>query len=142
MNASVHEVLGGWESFYVIVGSSAAALIGLQFVVMALIAESALRRDQGAIKAFGTPTVVNFGAVLVIAALNSVPWSSFAWLTGALAALGLVGAAYIGSIILHARRQMAYAPVLEDWLWFMILPMVAYVVMTVGAFMLPGNAHL
>ena len=30
--------LSGWESFYVIVGSSAGALIGLQFVVITLIA--------------------------------------------------------------------------------------------------------
>ena len=30
--------LNGWENFYVIVGSSAGALIGLQFVVMTLIA--------------------------------------------------------------------------------------------------------
>ena len=28
--------LGEWENFYVIVGSSAGALIGLQFVVMTL----------------------------------------------------------------------------------------------------------
>ena len=31
--------LGGWESLYVIVGSSAGALIGLQFVVMALVSD-------------------------------------------------------------------------------------------------------
>ena len=31
--------LAGWDSFYVIVGSAAGALIGLHFVVMALIAE-------------------------------------------------------------------------------------------------------
>ena len=31
--------LGGWQNFYVIVGSSAGALIGLQFVVMALVAD-------------------------------------------------------------------------------------------------------
>ena len=31
--------LEGWESFYVIVGSSAGALIGLQFVVMTLLAD-------------------------------------------------------------------------------------------------------
>jgi hypothetical protein len=29
----------GWQNFYVIVGSSAGALIGLQFVVMALVAD-------------------------------------------------------------------------------------------------------
>jgi len=32
-------LLSGWENFYVIVGSSAGALIGLQFVVVTLIAE-------------------------------------------------------------------------------------------------------
>ena len=31
-----------WESFYVIVGSSAGALTGLQFVVMTLIAQTGL----------------------------------------------------------------------------------------------------
>jgi hypothetical protein len=31
--------LAGWENFYVVGGSSAGALIGLQFVVMALIAD-------------------------------------------------------------------------------------------------------
>ncbi|SRR6266851_5054040 len=35
--------LAAWESFYVIVGSSGAALTGLQFVVIALIAESRRR---------------------------------------------------------------------------------------------------
>ncbi|MFZ1072124.1 MAG: hypothetical protein WAO21_01690 [Verrucomicrobiia bacterium] len=32
--------LDGWENFYVIVGSSAGALIGLQFVVITLIKET------------------------------------------------------------------------------------------------------
>ena len=31
--------LAAWQNFYVIVGSSAGALIGLQFVVMSLISE-------------------------------------------------------------------------------------------------------
>jgi len=34
-----------WESFYVIVGSAAGALIGLQFVVMTLVA--AIRASEG-----------------------------------------------------------------------------------------------
>ena len=36
--------LNGWENFYVIVGSSAGALIGLQFVVITLISEMATAR--------------------------------------------------------------------------------------------------
>ena len=37
MTETVLAPLAGWESYYVIVGSSAAALTGLQFVVIALI---------------------------------------------------------------------------------------------------------
>lgn len=56
--------LGEWESFYVIVGSSGGALIGLQFVVITLIAERPrVRDDVRANKAFTTPSVVHFAVV-------------------------------------------------------------------------------
>ena len=55
-----------WDSFYVIVGSAAGALIGLQFVVMTLIAERPqLHAAEDASAAFATPTVVHFGTVIV-----------------------------------------------------------------------------
>src|SRR5262245_37124598 len=69
-----HETLSLWESFYVIVGSSAGALAGLQFVVMALVTESSATRSMGEIAAFGTPTIVHFCEVLLIAASLSAPW--------------------------------------------------------------------
>ena len=37
---------GGWDNFYVIVGSSAGALIGLQFVVMTLLSDLRLSRNE------------------------------------------------------------------------------------------------
>ncbi len=52
--------LSGWENFYVIVGSSAGALIGLQFVVITLIADFPVVRDaERAGSAFATPTIVH-----------------------------------------------------------------------------------
>ncbi|MER3445884.1 MAG: hypothetical protein C4291_03175 [Candidatus Dadabacteria bacterium] len=45
--------LDGWENFYVIVGSSAGALIGLQFVVVTLIADRPALRTAEAGAAFG-----------------------------------------------------------------------------------------
>ena len=65
-----------WEGFYVIVGSSAGALTGLQFVVMALIADSNRRSTMREVSAFGTPTVVHFCAALLVAAILSAPWHS------------------------------------------------------------------
>ena len=59
--------LAGWGNFYVIVGSSAGAMVGLQFVVIALIAEMPIVRGQAqAGAAFATPTIVHFGAVLLL----------------------------------------------------------------------------
>jgi hypothetical protein len=66
--------LAGWENFYVIVGSSAGALIGLQFVVITLIADAPIARaDAQASGAFSTPSVVHFGAVLFLSAIVTAP---------------------------------------------------------------------
>jgi hypothetical protein len=57
----------------VIVGSAAGALIGLQFVVMTLIAERLPLRAAEASAAFATPTIVHFGAALLLSALMRAP---------------------------------------------------------------------
>src|SRR5690242_4277499 len=68
--------LNGWGNFYVIVGSSAGALIGLQFVVITLIAQMPIRAGMAqASSAFATPTIVHFAAVLLLSAVLSVPWN-------------------------------------------------------------------
>jgi hypothetical protein len=67
--------LNGWENFYVIVGSSAGALIGLQFVVLTLIAGRPVARGEAqAGAAFSTPSVVHFGIVPLLSAIISAPW--------------------------------------------------------------------
>src|SRR5437879_4981862 len=122
-----------WDSFYVIVGSAAGALIGLQFVVMTLIAERPPRRAAEAGAAFGTPTVVHFSAVLLLSALLRVPWDG---ISAAMAVCGCVGAAGIlyGLITTaRMRRQNAYKPDAEDWLFHCLLPLTAYVVLSVSA---------
>ena len=48
--------LSGWKNFYVILGSSAGALIGLQFVVVTLIAERPPLRVEEAGAAFSKAT--------------------------------------------------------------------------------------
>jgi len=119
--------LAAWENFYVIVGSSGAALTGLQFVVIALVAEGRSRTtDPETIDAFGTPNVVHFSAVLLVSAILSAPWRS---LTSVAAAVGACGLAAVGSAAMvgqRARRQTGYKPVLEDWIWHAALPFVAY----------------
>jgi hypothetical protein len=115
-----------WESFYVIVGSSAGALTGLQFVVIALISDSGRRASSAQIGAFGTPTIVHFCTVLVLSAVMSAPWPSLvpaAWLLGL---AGWAGIIYVAMISYRAREQQGYKPVFEDWLFHVIVPFVSY----------------
>ncbi len=49
-----------WEAFYVIVGSTAGALIGLQFVVLTLIAEGGRVRGTSETRGHGTHTWARF----------------------------------------------------------------------------------
>lgn len=133
---AVPRPLVGWESFYVIVGSSGAALIGLQFVVIALIQDTRARTTSGTISAFGTPTVVHLGGALVISCVASAPWPSLVAVTIALAIGGVTGLAYGATVIGHTRKQTAYRPVWQDWLWHVVLPCCAYAAILVGALLL------
>ncbi|MDX6289480.1 MAG: hypothetical protein QOH42_1279 [Blastocatellia bacterium] len=129
-----------WESFYVIVGSSGAALTGLQFVVMALIAESSRRSTGREISAFGTPTVIHFCAVLLISAIVSAPWHALSSVAYALGACGFAGLTYMLIVIRRARQQTGYRPVFEDWLWHVVLPLVAYALVLVAASLLTSHS--
>jgi hypothetical protein len=124
-----------WESFYVIVGSSAAALTGLQFVVIVLASEMNVGTEQTT-RAFGTPTIVHFCGVLLISAILSAPWHSLSGAALCIAAFGIAGVAYVGNVMRHARRLTAYKPVLEDWIWHGALPLVAYVALFAAAIVL------
>lgn len=128
--------LAAWESFYVIVGSSAAALTGLQFVVIVLGAEMNTLGGAPVTRAFGTPTIVHFCAVLLISAILSAPWQALSSAGLALAACGVAGVGYVVTVVRHARRQTDYVPVFEDWLWHGVLPLMAYAALLVAAVVL------
>lgn len=74
--------LADWQSFYVLMGSSAAALTGLTFVVVTVAGDkgeltgSASARLSG-LRVFITPTAVHFGAALWLSGLMCIPgWAA------------------------------------------------------------------
>jgi hypothetical protein len=133
-------LLKEWESFYVIVGSSAAALTGLQFVAAALIADIDAPATSGSVDAFATPTIVHFSAVLLISAALSAPWKTMTPLALVLGVVGVAGLVYAMIIARRSRRQHEYQPVLEDWLFHVILPACAYATLVAGAYFVRAAA--
>lgn len=126
MAAEAPQFLVQWSNFYVIVGSSAGALTGLQFVVIALVADAEALGSSTEIRAFGTPTVVHFCVALLIAAIASAPWHALASVTVAFAACGAAGVGYALTVIRHARAQTHYSPDADDWFWYAALPLATY----------------
>jgi hypothetical protein len=134
---TAHAALGGWEDFYIIVGSSAAALTGLQFVVITLVTEAQSRSTSSdGIGAFATPTVVHFCAALFVSVTMSAPWPRLSEPAFVIGATGVVGLIYTGIVIVRATRQTGYKMVAEDWIWHVTLPLVVYTTQLVGGLLL------
>jgi hypothetical protein len=139
VEAAVASPLQGWSDFYVIVGSSGAALTGLQFVVITLVAQIRGRGGPREIDTFATPTIVHFCSALFIAALLSAPWPMLSKAAVGLGLGGIAGIVYALIVIRRARRVTAYQPVLEDWIWHAAFPLLTYAAVALSAAMLPQH---
>ena len=141
MQEAVLSPLATWQTFYVLIGSAAATLTGLMFVVVTLIAGVRVRVSSPgeAFAAFNTPNVVHFCLALLVAAILSAPWQAL-WNASLLLGLcGLGGAIYAVIVLRRVRRQADYQPVLEDWLWHIVFPLVSYTAFLIAAIVLPGH---
>jgi hypothetical protein len=134
--------LVSWQNFYVIIGTAAATLTGLMFVVITLIVQLRVRvpSPSDGIAVFSTPNVRHFGAALLVAVLLSAPWQAV-WHAALLLGLaGLGGMIYVLSVLRLARHRLAeYQLVLSDWLWYTVLPLVSYTALVVAAILLPSQ---
>jgi hypothetical protein len=128
--------LAEWDSFCVIIGSAAGALIGLQFVVLTLLAQRPLQKgsaETGTVML--TPTIVHFGVTLLVSALLRAPWQTTDVPLALLSIIGIIGAIYVGFVAYRMRSITAYLPVLEDWMFHILLPLLAYSLIVLSSFM-------
>jgi len=137
--------LDTWQNFYVLVGTAAATLTGLMFVVITLIAQIRISSPRSIpstgshITVFTTSNVFHFGAVLLAAGILSAPWQAL-WPAGLLLGLaGLAGVTYMLIVLWLAHHHLDYQPVLSDWLWYTVLPLVSYTALLVAAIVLPSQ---
>jgi hypothetical protein len=142
--------LSGWENFYVIVGSSAAALTGLTFIVITISADRGERADGSSPRLFGlrafiTPTVVHFSVSLWVSALQSVPGHTALSLALCIGITGVLGTLYCARVIYWMLRTFTdsdYKPFLEDWVWNAVLPSLTYMGLFAVAWLLAPHPEL
>jgi hypothetical protein len=105
----------------------------LQFVVITLIANRPSRPAAEAGAAFATPSIVHLGTVLLLSALLLVPWPSIVCAAGLCGLVGFTGVIYALVVARRMRRQTAYQPEFEDWLFHFLLPLASYAVLALSA---------
>ena len=128
--------LGAWQVYYTLLGTSAATLIGLTFVVITLVGTMQKQPSTIGISVFTTPTVVHFGTALLASLFLCAPWKSSAGAAAIVAVVAIVGLVLALRAAMLSRQMDTYTPDVEDLIWFSILPVLTYVVMLAGAAML------
>ena len=117
----------GWDSFYLLIGSAAAGLIGLLFVVATLTGNRELASALRGARLFLTPTVFHFAVVLVLSALALAPGPvphAVGLLVGAAALAGLVYSAAI--TVALVRGEAHETPHWSDFWCYGIVPAAIY----------------
>ena len=120
-------MLHGWDSFYLLIGSAAAALIGLLFVVATLTAgREASSASRGA-HLYMTPTVFHLALVLLISALALTPGVTAPIAGAALGAAALIGFVYAAMICIEFLRGKApEVPHWSDVWYYAVIPAAIY----------------
>ena len=126
--------LTDWTNFYVIIGSSAGALIGLQFVVVTLMADMpAMQGEEQATSAFTTPSVVHFQVVLFLSAIICAPWNGYMVVTVLWGLAGVFGIIYSLIVARRLHGVIGYDAVFEDWFCYVALPLISYAILVASA---------
>jgi hypothetical protein len=138
MNESVQVMFAPWVNFYLITGTAAATLTGLQFIVQTLLTSAEVTAATGGdheegIAAFGSPTVVHLSLALIVSAVVCAPWPDERGVRISLGAIAIASLVYSVIVLIRTRTQKVYRPEASDWAWHVVLPAMAYAALLVGA---------
>ena len=125
-------MLQGWDNFYYLIGSAAAGLIGLLFVVMTLTAGRDRSRIVRAAGIYMTPTIVTFGVVLAISAIAMAPGLPLVprGVAFGLFALSGLAASARGFVGIARLRKEPQPPHWSDHWCYGVAPVVMYLGLT------------
>jgi len=130
LDLETSDPLAAWHDFALLVGTAAAALIGLLFVAASVGSGVFTQERQAALRVFLSPSVVHFSCVLAAALIVVAPIRSWPLLGTLVMLAGLFGAIYAILVCCTMVRQKISATLdLFDRLWYAAIPAVGYAVM-------------
>lgn len=124
----------GWGEYYLLVGSAAAALIGLLFVVVTLTANiSRSTVEQGA-RYYMSPIVFHLAGVVVMSGAALVPGLERPIAAALFGAIAVIGLAYSGWVAVGMRAgQEIHPPHWSDMWFYGVAPTIIYVALLAAA---------
>jgi len=144
MADTVADSLHAWHDFYLLIGTASATLVGLLFVAASIGAAYFTTEREAGLRAFLTPTVLHFTAIVVTCLVLMVPSHDRASLCASLLAIAAIGLGYSGTVWLRMRRRGFSATIdLADRIWYVLTPVASYLLMVAAAILLvqgPGGA--
>jgi len=126
-------MLQAWETFYLVIGTSAGALVGVMFIVATLTADLAVDQLNRGTVIYQSPTVFHLGVIVAVGALALIPDHLMPFAAVLFAALGACGFAYSALTLWRTfERYEFYQATPWDRLFFGLLPAFCYVLMIAG----------
>ena len=121
-----------WETFYLLIGTSAAALVGVMFIVTTLTAEIEADTINRGVVIYQNPLVFHLGAIFAASAVILVPDHDIVRAV-LLAALGIAGFIYSVRTLLRIFEPYEfYEPTIWDKLFYGFAPCLLYLLLGAG----------
>ena len=126
-------VFAHWGEFSLLVGTAAAALLALLFVAVSLGTGFLTDARAAATRAFYSPIVIHYGAVLFLSAVTLVPAHRPLFYAVLTAATGLIGLAVSTVTTIQILRHPDWSRFVVDRLGYGLLPIGGYTALIVAA---------
>ena len=126
------EPLEKWHDFFMLVGTAAGTLVGLTFVAASIGASLFMKGFNEVMKAFITPTIIHFSAVLFVCFVVVAPSLSSVKLAVFTGVIALVGVGYSSTTLFRISSSHSSTTSFMDRLWYALTPAGGYLILAIA----------
>jgi hypothetical protein len=142
MHSPLSELVHAWHDFYLLVGTASATLVGLMFVTGTIGANLFTEKNREAMRAFISPTVAHFCAILFICILAAIPSQTWRSLGGFLFAAGAAGIVYSARVWVQLFVRRSFDVDVVDRMFYALIPVLGYLLVLLCAVLLVAQSAL